>query len=91
MWKSFRLLCVISGLHCLVGAADLQGVIADWNCTQDMVRNGREATLKQKRSCSLMKNYNRAGYGLITDDKKFYRLDEAGNQQARQLPVRHTG
>lgn len=89
MWKSFRLLCLIAGLHSLAGAADFQGVIADWNCTQDMVRSGREATLKQKRSCSLVKNYNRAAYGLITEEKKFYRLDEAGNQQVRQL-LAHT-
>lgn len=66
-------------------ATDLQGVIADWNCTQDMVRYGRAKVLKQNRSCSMMKNYNRAAYGLITDDKKFYRLDENGNKLAREL------
>lgn len=85
MWKTWRVLCLISSLHCLAGAAEIQGVIADWNCTRDMVRNGREATLKQRRGCSLTQDYNRAGYGLITEDKRFYRLDEAGNQQARQL------
>ncbi len=66
-------------------ATVIQGVLADWNCTQAMVRNGREKTLKQNRSCSLIKNYNRSEYGLITDDKKFYRLDEAGNKTARLL------
>ena len=32
-----------------------------------------------------MKNYKRAAYGLITDDKKLYRLDDAGNQHILQL------
>ncbi|HTU44414.1 MAG TPA: hypothetical protein VMF91_05100 [Bryobacteraceae bacterium] len=68
-----------------LSAADLQGVIADWNCTQDMVRNGRAKVLKQNRNCSMMKNYNRAAYGLITSDKKYYRLDDNGNNLARRL------
>jgi hypothetical protein len=70
---------------CLMSAVDLQGVIADWTCTQDMVRHGREKVLKQNRNCSMMKNYDRAAYGLITQDKKFYRLDDNGNKLARQL------
>lgn len=84
MRKIAVLFCLMAGLQCLA-AAELQGVIADWNCTEAMVRNGREATLRQRSGCSLVKNYKRAGYGLITDDKKFYRLDDAGNRQARQL------
>ncbi len=66
-------------------AAEIQGVIADWNCTKAMVRNGREKTLERNRSCSLMKNYDRAAYGLITGDNKFYQLDEEGNKKARLL------
>lgn len=66
-------------------ALTLQGVIADWNCTQDMVRDGRAKVLRQKRGCSMVKNYNRDGYGLITSDKKYYRLDDNGNKLAREL------
>lgn len=69
----------------VVPAADVQGVIADWDCTKAMVRDGREKTLRQNRNCSLMKNSDRAAYGLITDSKKFYQLDEEGNKRARQL------
>lgn len=64
---------------------DLQGVIADWNCTQQMVEKGRLQTLKKNRSCSMMKDYHRAAYGLITSDKKYYRLDDNGNRLAREL------
>ena len=66
-------------------AADLQGVLADWNCTERMVKGGREKTLKDDPGCSLMKNSDRSGYGLITRDKKYYKLDDAGNNIARLL------
>jgi len=52
-------------------AAEIQGVIADWNCVKSMVRNGREKALVQDRRCSLAKNFKRDAYGLITVDKKF--------------------
>jgi len=32
-----------------------------------------------------MKNYQRSAYGLITDDHKFYKLDDPGNQRILQL------
>jgi hypothetical protein len=69
----------------VVSAADVQGVLADWNCTQDMARNGRAKVLRQNRGCSLVKNYNRDAYGLITSDNKYYRLDDNGAKLARQL------
>jgi type II secretory pathway predicted ATPase ExeA len=72
-------------LACGAQAAEIQGVIADWNCVNNMVKNGREKTLRQDHSCSLMKNFKRQSYGLITDDKKFYRLDDAGKQQVIQV------
>jgi uncharacterized membrane-anchored protein len=66
-------------------ATDLQGVLADWDCTQQMVQHGRAKTLKQKSSCSLDKNYSRNAYGLITDDKQFFKLDDAGRAWALKL------
>lgn len=68
-----------------IQAAEIQGVIADWSCVQEMVKNGRQKTLRNNHSCSLVKNYKRDGYGVITDGKKFYRLDPPGNQHAIEL------
>ncbi|MGA8029809.1 MAG: hypothetical protein WB992_21920 [Bryobacteraceae bacterium] len=85
MRRTFCAWCLAIALACALQATELQGVISDWSCTQDMVKNGREKTLKQRRNCSLAKDFNRGGYGLITDDKKFYELDEAGNKLARVL------
>ena len=50
-----------------------------------MVKNGRDKTLKQRRSCSLMKNYQRQAYGLITDDQKFYKLQDPNNGRILEL------
>ena len=69
----------------LAGAAEIQGVLADWKCTERMVRNGREKIYRQDKSCSLAHNPDRAGYGLITDEKKYYRLDNEGNNRAKLL------
>lgn len=63
----------------------MQGVVVDWNCVKPMVRDGRANTLKNNRSCSMMKNYNRAAYGLITDDKKYFKLEGPGNVKIHQL------
>ena len=68
-----------------LGAAELQGYLADWNCAKKIVKNGAEQTFKNNKNCSLQDNYKRHAYGLITDDKKFYRLDDAGNKHALEL------
>ncbi len=60
-------------------------LITDWNCTKEMVRYGREKTLKQKRSCSLVNNYQRSAYGLISDGKQFYKIDPQDNGRVLEL------
>jgi len=85
MRRTFSIFGLALALAGLAQTAEIQGVIADWNCTEGMVRNGREKTLRQNHGCSLMKNYTRNAYGLITDDKKFYRLEDPGNQRILEL------
>lgn len=67
------------------GATDVQGVLADWSCVKPMVQDGRQKTLQQNHSCSLGSNYSRAAYGVITDDKHYYKLDDAGRAWALKL------
>ena len=85
MAKTLLLISLFLGTMSVAEAAEIQGVLTDWNCTERMVRDGRENVLQQDRSCSLIKDSNRGAYGLITDKKKFYKLDETGNKQAREL------
>jgi hypothetical protein len=76
---------LIFALTALTQAAEIQGVIADWACVKPMVKNGREEVLRHNRSCSLVNNYERQAYGLITSEKKFYKLEDPGNQHVLQL------
>jgi hypothetical protein len=73
------------GVSGLLSAADTQGVIAPWDCVKRMVENGRAKTLRDQPGCSLMHNYRRETYGLITGDKKYYRLDDPNNEHILQL------
>jgi len=66
-------------------AADVQGVIVDWNCAKPMLQDGRAKVLRNNANCSLGANYSRAAYGLITVDKKLYKLDDAGRAWALKL------
>lgn len=85
MKRAILLASMSMGFLCSLQATEIQGVLADWKCTERMVKDGREKTLKQDAGCSLAKNPGRPEYGLITSEKKFYRMDKAGNDQAREL------
>lgn len=77
--------CLLIAMACLAAGAEVQGVVIDRNCADDILKHGHQVILKQRRDCSLMKNYIRDGYGIVTDDKKFLRFDDTGNQKAIQL------
>jgi hypothetical protein len=85
MLRSVALPIVALSICGIVSAAEMQGVLTDWNCTQRMVKDGREKVLKQDSSCSLVQNPTRKAYGLITDEKKFYQLDARGTHLAQEL------
>jgi hypothetical protein len=76
---------LLLGMACILSGADIQGVVIDRNCGEDIVKHGRQIILKQRRDCSLRKHYLRDGYGVVTDDQKFYRFDDAGNKKALEL------
>ncbi|MGI8959798.1 MAG: hypothetical protein ACR2IV_08580 [Bryobacteraceae bacterium] len=77
--------CLLLAMACLVTGAEVQGVVIDHSCAEDILKHGRQIILKQRRDCSLMKHYLRDGYGVVTDDQKFYSFDDAGNKKAVQL------
>src|SRR6185437_935619 len=77
-WLTLSISAALSG-------AELQGLVVDWKCAPQMLRDGREKTFRHDRHCSLMKNYERPAYGLITDGKKIYRLDDRGNRRILEL------
>jgi hypothetical protein len=77
--------CLLLTTACLIAGAQIQGVVVDRNCGDDILKQGRQIILKQRRDCSLMKHYLRHGYGIVTEDKKFFKFDDSGNRKAIQL------
>jgi hypothetical protein len=77
--------CALMALVSLARGAQIQGVVIDRNCAEDILKHGRQIILKQRRDCSLMKRYVRDGYGILTEDRKFFNFDDAGNKKAIQL------
>ena len=78
-------LSALLAMACLGQGTKIQGVVIDRNCAEDILKHGRRIILKQRRDCSLMKQYVRDGYGIVTDDQKFFNFDDAGNKKALQL------
>lgn len=85
MRKFVASLCLLLGVSFVASAEKLQGLLVAQSCVEDIVKNGREATLKQKPDCSLRKNYVRPAYALVTDSKKYFTFDPYGNKKALQL------
>jgi hypothetical protein len=84
--RKTALLTLLAAASPYIGcAAQVQGVITDWNCTKRMVQDGRDRVLKRNHSCLLAPNYSRPAYGIITDDKRYYQLDDAGRAWALKL------
>lgn len=84
MRKNLPVLSILLAIASLAQGTDLQGVIIDIKCAQDILKHGRQI-VKKRRECSLSKHYSRTGYGIITDDQKFFRFDDAGNKRALEL------
>lgn len=78
-------LCFTLVIAQAASADAIQGLLVDQNCVEDIVKNGREATFRQRPNCSLREHYDRPTYALVTDDKRYYTFDETGNKKALQI------
>ena len=85
MIKSRVTVFLLFALASLVYGTEVQGVVIDRDCAQDILKYGRQVIVKKRRQCSLMKDYVRSGYGIITDDRKFLRFDDPGNKKVLAL------
>ncbi len=85
MRKILTALSLVVSLGAVASAEEIQGLIVDRSCVQDIVKNGRQATLQQRPDCSLRRHYVRSNYALVTEDKRYYTFDETGNKKALAL------
>lgn len=62
----------------------VQGYLVDIACADE---EGQKPGFgaKHTKDCLLMAECIRSGYGVLTDDKKVYKFDKAGNTQAKKF------
>jgi hypothetical protein len=79
-----RLLCLCALAASLASAAEIKGYLLDKSCAdEDGKKPGFAA--KHQKSCLQMGVCARSGYGVMTDDLKYYTFDKAGNAQAAKM------
>lgn len=88
MHKTYRLLALVGLVFAFAGIAsaeDLEGVLMDKMCSMKALSEGGEkAALMHTRSCALMPDCVKSGYGVITSGNKFIALDAEGNKKAEK-------
>jgi hypothetical protein len=68
-------------------AVKINGLLIDNACATAHVKDKdfAEKVKKHKTSCALMPNCAGAGFAVLSDEGKLYKLDEAGNKSAEEL------
>jgi hypothetical protein len=72
------------GTHAFAADASLEGYLVDVACA---ARNSGKPAFAagHGRTCLRMPSCADSGYGVLTDDKRFIKFDQSGNEQARKL------
>ena len=80
------MMVVLAAMAITAFAADtkVQGYLVDIACADE---DGQKAGFgaKHTKECLLMPECVKSGYGLLTDDKKVFKFDKAGNEKAKQF------
>jgi hypothetical protein len=80
------LLVMLTAMALSAFAADtkIHGYLVDIACADE---EGQKAGFgaKHSKECLLMPECVKSGYGVLTDDKKVYKFDKAGNAEAKKF------
>src|SRR5690349_13939025 len=68
-----------------VQAAEVSGALLDVACSADTLKDGYKGALAHTKDCALMEACKKSGYGVVTEDGKFLKLDQQGNEKAVAL------
>jgi hypothetical protein len=79
-----RLICLFALAMSLASAAEIKGYLLDKSCADEDGRKPGFAA-KHQKSCLQMKVCAQSGYGVMTEDMKYYTFDKAGNAQAAKM------
>ena len=62
----------------------VKGYLVDLSCAAEEGQRP-DFGIKHSKSCLLMEDCEKSGYGVLTDDKKVIRFDKAGNDEAKKF------
>src|SRR5271167_4011859 len=70
-----------AGSLVIASAAEFEGVLMDQACAADSAKDGQKAALKHDKDCALMAACVKSGYGIITADDKYIKLDQGATDK----------
>lgn len=86
MRKTYHVLAIVALMLAFAGiasAAELEGVLIDKMCSMKaLAEGGEKAAGMHQRSCALMPDCVKGGYGVVTSENKFIPFDAEGNKKA---------
>jgi len=84
MKKSVLILFAAMAMSAFAADTTVKGYLVDLECARE---DGQKAGFgaKHSKDCLQMPDCEKGGYGLLTDDKKIIRFDNAGNDQAKKF------
>jgi hypothetical protein len=84
MKKLMLVLLAAMAISAFATETKVQGYLVDIACADE---EGQKAGFgaKHTKDCLLMPECIKSGYGVLTDDKKVFKFDKAGNAQAKKF------
>ena len=65
-----------------LAAENVEGILVDKACSGKIVEKGYGAAKMHTKMCALMDGCKASGFGVVTADGKFLKLDAEGDKQA---------
>ncbi|HEY2389634.1 MAG TPA: hypothetical protein VGK22_00550 [Candidatus Angelobacter sp.] len=84
MKKLMLVLLAAMAISAFAAQTKVQGYLVDISCADE---EGQKAGFgaKHTKDCLLMPECIKSGYGVLTDDKKVFKFDKAGNAEAKKF------
>lgn len=72
-----------------LAAETVEGYLIDVKCAANAVKEGVEAAKAHTKECALMPDCKASGYGVVTDDGRFYEFVEQQRRRDQGRRERH--
>jgi len=86
MKKLILVLFAAVSLSALAADTTIKGYLVDLACAKENAEKpDAKFPAKHSKDCLQMPDCEKAGYGVLTDDKKVIKFDKSGNAQAKKF------